>query len=170
MQGQGIPAGDTPLPQHLEDKFRVGTWSDIPVYGVCKGANGNFEYAHGTELHLILDVDQTKLVGEGTNDVELVLKCMLWWKSELEHDKQFIPKELDEDMRLEFSNFVQNFNMSATLDRLMPYMARPYLKEFVTAHSQAKWWTFTNKDRTVEGSIVREVSDEVRIRSLLILY
>ena len=63
MHSHGIPAGDTPLPQHLEDKFRVGTWADIPIYGVCRGTNGNYEYAQGTEMHFIWDVDQTKLVG-----------------------------------------------------------------------------------------------------------
>ena len=55
---------------------------------MCKTANGNYEYAEGTELHLIWDVDQSKLVGQGTNDVELVLKCVLWWKEELKHDPQ----------------------------------------------------------------------------------
>lgn len=106
-----IPAGDTPLPQHLEEKFRVGTWADIPVYGISKTPEGNYEYAQGTELHVIWDVDQSKLVGEGTNDVELVLKCVLWWKEELEHDKQFIPHEIDECIRLEFTQFCKDFDM-----------------------------------------------------------
>ena len=34
------------------------------------------EYPGDTELHLVWDIDQSKLVGEGTNDVELV-RC-LW--------------------------------------------------------------------------------------------
>jgi hypothetical protein len=45
-------------PQHLEEKFRVGTWANIPIYGISKTAEGRYEYAHGTELHMIWDVDQ----------------------------------------------------------------------------------------------------------------
>ena len=155
-----IPVGDSPLPPHLEERFRIGTWNSIPVYGVCQTADGNYEYADGTELHLIFDVDGTKLVGEGTNDVELVLKCMLWWKEELEHDANFIPKEINTCVRAEFTDFCKNYNMSAALDRLMPYISRPHLKSFVDRYSDAKWWTFTNKDRIVDGDIMREVSDE----------
>lgn len=81
------------------------------MYGISKTPEGNYEFAHGTELHVIWDVDQSKLVGEGTNDVELVLKCVLWWKEELEHDQQFIPKDIDECIRLEFTQFVKNFDM-----------------------------------------------------------
>ena len=43
---------------------------------------------------------------------------------------------------------------------LMPYISRPHLKSFVDRYSDAKWWTFTNKDRIVDGDIMREVSDE----------
>ena len=34
-------------------------------------------------------------VGEGTNDVELVIKCVLWWQQELAHDPTFMPHSLD---------------------------------------------------------------------------
>lgn len=37
-------------------------------------------------------------VGEGTNDVELVIKCVLWWQQELAHDPTFIPRTLDEGL------------------------------------------------------------------------
>mmetsp|Transcript_48153 Transcript_48153/g.151067 ORF Transcript_48153/g.151067 Transcript_48153/m.151067 type:complete len:619 (+) Transcript_48153:254-2110(+) len=158
--GAGIPAGDTPLPQHLEDEFRIGTWYGIPIYGVTKTKDGNYEYAAGTELHLVWDVDQSKLVGEGTNDVELVLKCVLWWKEELQHDMDFIPPQVDLQTRHEFIEYCKQFNMSQALDSMIHFLSRPGLKEFVNCHPQAKWWTFTNKDRTVAGQIVRDVSDE----------
>jgi len=45
--------------------------------------------------------------------------------------------------------------------RLMPYIARPGLREFVAEHDTARWWTFTNKDRTVEGAIGQFVSQFV---------
>lgn len=42
----------------------------------------------------------------------------------------------------------------------MHLLLRPGAKEFTNAHPQAKWWTFTNKDREVDGQVVRDVSDE----------
>jgi hypothetical protein len=77
------------------------------------------EYPGDTELHLVWDIDQSKLVGEGTNDVELVnqsnlreicianhltwrgaqvIKCVLWWKEELNHDHGFIPSSVPESV------------------------------------------------------------------------
>ena len=131
---QSIPAGDTPLPQHLEDRFRVGTWADIPIYGVSRSMNGGYEYAQGTELHLIWDVDQSKLVGEGTNDVELVLKCVLWWKEELKHDEHFVPKDVDEPIRSEFKQFCQ---VSFCLCRCVHVFALTYLLARTHAHQRA---------------------------------
>ena len=65
-------------------------------------SKARFEFRWADQFNLGLDPETItlrysdpagpKLVGEGTNDVELVLKCMLWWKEELEHDKGFIPK------------------------------------------------------------------------------
>ena len=79
----------------LETKFRVGTYHGCPVYGaVLNQETGVYDYLGETELHLVWDVDQSKLVGEGTNDVELVLKCVLWWKEELQHDDFFIPAQV----------------------------------------------------------------------------
>jgi hypothetical protein len=73
--------------EELETKYRVGTFHGCPVYGaVINPESGCYDYLGETELHLVWDVDQSKLVGEGTNDVELVLKCVLWWKEELKHD------------------------------------------------------------------------------------
>ena len=42
------------------------------------------EYPGDTELHLVWDIDQSKRVGEGTNDVELVrLFCTLFCSCDL---------------------------------------------------------------------------------------
>jgi len=160
MHTASLPVLSSMLSPQLEERFRVGTWNDIAVYGVEKMKDGHYEYAKGTELHVIWDIDQTKLVGEGTNDVELVLKCVLWWKEELEHDLDFIPHDVDPETREEFIDYCKKFDIAEAFDRLMPFLARPFLRDFVKAHPQAKWWTFTNKDRTVEGEIIRDVSDE----------
>eukprot|EP00961_Rhodomonas_salina_P092066 1238994-Rhodomonas_salina.2 len=137
MHTASLPVLSSMLSPQLEERFRVGTWNDIAVYGVEKMKDGHYgeapvacprsmrsascptftssnhartpcslplflppsfpsslapsrenthrphstaradvyhtaEYAKGTELHVIWDIDQTKLVGEGTNDVELV--------------------------------------------------------------------------------------------------
>ena len=87
----------------IEARFRVATWHGFAVYGAVPDASktvygekyrGNFlslgygsmasacshrcryvaDYPGDTELHLVWDIDQSKLVGEGTNDVELVRK------------------------------------------------------------------------------------------------
>ena len=63
-------------------------------------------------------------------------------------------------VRQEFIDYCANFNITDAFDSMMSYLARPGISEFVKAHPRAKWWTFTNKDRTVEGQIVRDVSDE----------
>jgi len=42
----------------------------------------------------------------------------------------------------------------------MHLLLRPGAQEFTRAHPQAKWWTFTNKDREVDGQVVRDVSDD----------
>ena len=130
------------------------------MYGIDRAPNGDLLYAEGTELHLVWDVDQSKLVGEGTNDIELVLKCFLWWKEELEHDADFIPAQMPPELRALFVDFCHKFDVEDMLDGLIPYIVRPGLKEFTRKHPHAKWWTFTNKDRTVEGRLVRDVSDD----------
>eukprot|EP00960_Hanusia_phi_P022877 675948-Hanusia_phi.AAC.1 len=51
----------------VEAKYRVATFYGIPVYGAVPvpGSNGSvLEYPGDTELHLVWDVDQSKLVGE----------------------------------------------------------------------------------------------------------
>jgi len=147
--------------EELETKYRVGTYHGCPVYGaVINPESGCYDYLGETELHLVWDVDQSKLVGEGTNDVELVLKCVLWWKEELKHDPGFIPRGVPDDIRQEFEEYCDRFDLAAAFDSVMHLLLRPGAKEFTNAHPQAKWWTFTNKDREVDGQVVRDVSDE----------
>ena len=43
---------------------------------------------------------------------------------------------------------------------MISLLVRPGAKEFVDKHAHAKWWTFSNKDREVDGQVVREVSDD----------
>jgi len=155
-----VAAYEHPLAPDLEKRFRVGTWDDVPVYGIEKAANGDLLYAEGTELHLVWDMDQSKLVGEGTNDIELVFKCFMWWQEELKHDANFVPAKMGGELRNLFEDFCWKFNVTDMLDGLIPYIVRPGLAEFAARHPGAKWWTFTNKDRTIEGKVVREVSDE----------
>lgn len=50
---------------------RVGWEKEAGAEGE-RECGGLAEYAGDSELHVVWDVDQTKLVGEGTNDVELV--------------------------------------------------------------------------------------------------
>jgi hypothetical protein len=70
--------------QALEHKYRAGTYQGIPVYGAVRNDQATvFTYLPETELHLVWDIDLSKLVGEGTNDVELVIKCVLWWKEDV---------------------------------------------------------------------------------------
>ena len=144
----------------IEEAFRIDTWWDIPIYHPIRLQDGSYEYPEGTELHLVVDIDQTKVVGEGTNDVELVLKCVLWWKEELQHDSQFIPASVPEAVKQEFRDFCDSYDMSQAFRSIMHILCRPGLREFVQAHPQAKFWTFTNKDREDQGTIVRDVSDE----------
>lgn len=139
----------------IEEAFRMDTWWDVPIYHPIKLLDGSLEYAAGTELHLVVDIDQTKVVGEGTNDVELVLKCVLWWKEELQHDKNFIPAGVPEDIKKQFREFCSSYDMSEAFRSIMPILCRPGMREFVKAHPQAKFWTFTNKDREDQGQIVR---------------
>lgn len=150
------------FPQEIEKKYRVGTYHGCPVYGaVLDQTTGVYEYPADTELHLIWDVDQSKLVGEGTNDVELVIKCVLWWKEEMKHDPGFIPRSVPQDIKKEFTEFCEAFDLTQAFDSVMPLLLRPGAKEFTDAHPQAKWWTFTNKDReSQEGQVLRDVSDE----------
>ena len=147
--------------QALEDTYRVATYEGIPVYGAVKSDDGKlFSYLDDTELHLVWDVDQSKLVGEGTNDVELVIKCVLWWKEEMSHDPHFVPTNVPDDIRKEFQQYCDAFDVEKALESVMPLLVRPGAKEFVEAHTTAKWWTFTNKDREVDGQVVRDVSDD----------
>jgi len=147
--------------QPLEDKYRVATYDGIPVYGAVKSADGQtFSYLKDTELHLVWDIDQSKLVGEGTNDVELVIKCVLWWKEEMSHDPHFVPTSVPNDVRKEFQVYCDAFDIEKALESVMPLLVRPGSKEFVDKHMIAKWWTFTNKDREVDGQVVRDVSDD----------
>ena len=147
--------------QPLEDKYRVATYEGIPVYGAVKSTDGNkFSYLADTELHLVWDIDQSKLVGEGTNDVELVIKCVLWWKEEMSHDPHFVPSAVPADVRKEFQEYCDAFDIEKALDVVMPLLVRPGAKQFVEKHSHARWWTFTNKDREVDGQVVRDVSDD----------
>jgi len=147
--------------QPLEDKYRVATYDGIPVYGAVKSADGKtFSYLKDTELHLVWDIDQSKLVGEGTNDVELVIKCVLWWKEEMSHDPHFVPTAVPNDVRKEFQQYCNAFDIETALESVMPLLVRPGSKEFVDKHLIAKWWTFTNKDREVDGQVVRDVSDD----------
>jgi len=147
----------------VEAKYRVATFYGIPVYGAVPvpGSNGSvLEYPGDTELHLVWDVDQSKLVGEGTNDVELVIKCVLWWKEELSHDPHFIPHKVPNHIRDEFKEYCASFDLDKALESVIPLLVRPGAMEFGMRHQQAKWWTFTNKDREVDGQIVRDVSDD----------
>ena len=64
------------------------------------------------------------------------------------------------ELRALFVDFCHKFDVEDMLDGLIPYIVRPGLKEFTRKHPHAKWWTFTNKDRTVEGRLVRDVSDD----------
>lgn len=147
--------------QQLEDTYRVATYEGIPVYGAVKSEDGNlFSYTADTELHLVWDVDQSKLVGEGTNDVELVIKCVLWWKEEMSHDPHFVPTSVPDDIRKEFQEYCDAFDVEKALESVIPLLVRPGAKEFVDKHPTAKWWTFTNKDREVDGQVVRDVSDD----------
>ena len=147
--------------QPLEDKYRVATYEGIPVYGAVKSPDGKkFSYLADTELHLVWDIDQSKLVGEGTNDVELVIKCVLWWKEEMSHDPHFVPSAVPDDVRKEFQEYCDAFDIEKALDVVMPLLVRPGAKQFVEKHSHARWWTFTNKDREVDGQVVRDVSDD----------
>ena len=133
----------------------------IPVYGAVKSSDGKtFSYIPETELHLVWDIDQSKLVGEGTNDVELVIKCVLWWKEEMSHDPHFVPSQVPDDVRKEFQEYCDAFDIKKALDSVMPLLLRPGAKHFVENHACAKWWTFTNKDREVDGQVVRDVSDD----------
>ena len=145
----------------LEDKYRVATYHGIPVYGAVKSADGqSFSYLEDTELHLVWDIDQSKLVGEGTNDVELVIKCVLWWKEEMSHDPNFVPSSVPDNIRKEFQTYCDGFDVEKALESVMHLLVRPGAKEFVDKHPNAKWWTFTNKDREVDGQVVRDVSDD----------
>jgi hypothetical protein len=145
----------------IDAKFRVATWHGFAVYGAVPDASNTvFEYPGDTELHLVWDIDQSKLVGEGTNDVELVIKCVLWWKEELNHDHGFIPSSVPESIKKEFREYCGSFNLEKAFKDVMHLLVRPKIREFVKQHPQAKWWTFTNKDREVDGQIVRDVSDE----------
>jgi len=147
----------------IEAKYRVSTYHGVPVYGALPipAAKGMaFEYPGDSELHLVWDVDQTKLVGEGTNDVELVIKCVLWWKEELTHDPNFVPSKVPAAIKKEFKDYCDNFDLQAAFKKVIHLLVRPGAKDFVKAHPQAKWWTFTNKDRAVDGQVVRDVSDE----------
>lgn len=147
--------------QELEDTYRVATYEGIPVYGAVKSQDGHvYSYAADTELHLVWDVDQSKLVGEGTNDVELVIKCVLWWKEEMSHDPHFVPTNVPDNIRKEFQEYCDAFDVEKALESVMPLLVRPGAKAFVDAHPTAKWWTFTNKDREVDGQVVRDVSDD----------
>lgn len=145
----------------LEDKYRVATYHGIPVYGAVKSADGaSFSYLEDTELHLVWDIDQSKLVGEGTNDVELVIKCVLWWKEEMSHDPNFVPSSVPDNIRKEFQTYCDGFDVEKALESVMHLLVRPGAKQFVDKHAAAKWWTFTNKDREVDGQVVRDVSDD----------
>jgi hypothetical protein len=46
------------FPSAIEERFSVGTWSDIPVYSVFKDTSGNYVYPAGAEVHIVWDVDQ----------------------------------------------------------------------------------------------------------------
>jgi hypothetical protein len=145
----------------LEDKYRVATYHGIPVYGAVKSEDGkSFSYLEDTELHLVWDIDQSKLVGEGTNDVELVIKCVLWWKEEMSHDPNFVPSSVPDTIRKEFQAYCDGFDVEKAFESVMHVLVRPDAKEFVNKHPTAKWWTFTNKDREVDGQVVRDVSDD----------
>jgi hypothetical protein len=99
-------------------------------------------------------------VGEGTNDVELVIKCVLWWKEEMSHDPHFVPTAVPNDIRDEFQKYCDAFDIEKALESVIALLVRPGAKEFVDKNSDAKWWTFTNKDREVDGQVVRDVSDD----------
>mmetsp|Transcript_89851 Transcript_89851/g.240075 ORF Transcript_89851/g.240075 Transcript_89851/m.240075 type:complete len:629 (+) Transcript_89851:97-1983(+) len=145
----------------IEAKYRVATWHGLAVYGaIADKSQTIYEYPGDTELHIVWDIDQSKLVGEGTNDVELVIKCVLWWKEELQHDPGFIPAVVPEQIRNEFRDYCAKFDLEQAFKSVMHLLLRPKIRDFVKQHSQAKWWTFTNKDREVDGQIVRDVSDE----------
>ena len=103
--------------QALEHKYRVGTYQGIPVYGAVKNDEATvFTYLPETELHLVWDIDQSKLVGEGTNDVELVIKCVLWWKEEMSHDPNFVPSAVPDDVRKEFQDYCHSFDIEKVLN------------------------------------------------------
>ena len=131
------------------------------MYGAVKSEDGKrFSYLEDTELHLVWDIDQSKLVGEGTNDVELVIKCVLWWKEEMSHDPNFVPSSVPDTIRKEFQAYCDGFDVEKAFESVMHVLVRPDAKEFVNKHPNAKWWTFTNKDREVDGQVVRDVSDD----------
>jgi len=147
---------------NIEKEYRVGTYHGCAVYGSLpkEGTNGlTRTYPADSELHLVWDIDQSKLVGEGTNDVELVIKCVLWWQQELAHDPTFIPRTMDEQTRQEFVEYCDAFDLEQAFRSVMHLLVRPGAAEFVKRHPQAKWWTFTNKDREQEGQVIRDVSD-----------
>lgn len=115
-------------------------------------------------------------VGEGTNDVELVIKCVLWWKEEMKHDPGwlclhmyqpthlhvymcpckchkklqyhansikeenrtpfvrvceltvlsagFIPRSVPQDIKKEFTEFCEAFDLTQAFDSVMPLLLR----------------------------------------------
>ncbi len=51
------------FPAEIEEKFRVGTYFGIPVYGALLNQEMQiYEYPGDSELHLVWDIDQSKLV------------------------------------------------------------------------------------------------------------
>ena len=63
--------------------------------------------------------------------------------------------QVPEDIKAEFREFCKDYDMSEAFRSIMHLLCRPGMKEFVEAHPQAKFWTFTNKDREDQGQIVR---------------